>query len=152
MQCIKMQYIISLSLIAGALAAPTSPLPSSTAAAAQLTSFFKQIFNSLDDNKNGHIEVVEMYKAFDDDDTNKDHNLSMDEFTAGNTTQRKFLEAVFKSMDSDHDGYISRQVTTTIFKMLDKNGDGLIDLNEFIDQYSKILSLILQDFEPPQGN
>ncbi|XP_067660863.1 calmodulin-4-like [Haliotis asinina] len=147
-----MQYIIVLSIIAGAFAAPTSPLPSSNAAAAQLISFFKQVFNNLDDNKNGHIEVSEMYKAFDDDDTNKDHNLSMDEFTAGETTEKKFLEAVFKSIDSDHDGSISRQVTATIFKMMDENSDGLIDLNEFVDQYSKIYALILQSLQNPQGH
>ncbi|XP_071096296.1 calmodulin-4-like [Haliotis cracherodii] len=147
-----MLCIITLSLLAGAFAAPTTTSPPSTAEAAQLIAFFKQIFNTLDDNKNGHIEVAEMYKAFDDDDTNNDHILSMAEFTTGATTQRKFLEAVFKTLDTDHDGTLSRQITSNMFKLLDENNDGLVDLKEFVNQYSKIYVLVLKSLQQPQGN
>jgi len=118
----------------------------------------KQVFSSMDDNRDGYLSIEELNSAitksgvsaaagtlFAAADVNHDGRLSSEEFVAA-TMQREIylreenLRLVFQHLDKDDSGTIDRQELVQVFgefgvnQMIaeaDANDDGEIDFEEF---------------------
>ena len=92
-------------------------------------------------------ELKEMFKSFD---TNLDGTIDYLEFIAGSLSEKDYLKEerlyeTFCALDKDHSGKLSIDEIKKVFegendekiqkmlKSIDKNGDGQIDYNEFLD-------------------
>ena len=92
-------------------------------------------------------ELKEMFKSFD---TNLDGTIDYLEFIAGSLSEKDYLKEerlyeTFCALDKDHSGKLSideikkvlegenDEKIQKMLKSIDKNGDGQIDYNEFLD-------------------
>ncbi|XP_067660738.1 uncharacterized protein [Haliotis asinina] len=136
--------IILLTLVAGALAAPmtTTAVPMTTP---DLVAVITTAFNTIDADRNGQVDLSEFYSAFDRFDTNHDHIMSLQEYMANTNVSLSIAQLVFKYIDKDHDGNVDRAETNDIFKLYDTNKNGVITIQEFIAEYTRIYNTIIAD-------
>jgi len=109
----------------------------------ELKTGLKKMNVNLDSN-----EIKELFLALD---TNRDSTIDYTEFLASSINEKKYLKEerlyeFFTSLDKDHSGKLSVNEIKSAFgdesssekinellKKVDKNGDGEIDYNEFLD-------------------
>ena len=100
---------------------------------------------------NANLELDEIKELFHSLDTNKDGTIDYTEFLACSINEKKYLKEerlyeFFTSLDKDHSGKLSvdeikkafgdeasSEKINSLIKKIDKNGDGEIDYNEFLD-------------------
>ncbi|KAL6110427.1 slc25a23 [Pungitius sinensis] len=122
-----------------------------------------QLFDQLDLNKDGHIDIIELRtglagrglskasleKIVEAGDTNQDGVLDFKEFTQFLRAHEKDLKLMFRSLDKNNDGQIdaaeiqhslhtigvevSLEDATRILQRMDKDGTMTIDWNEWRD-------------------
>ncbi|XP_046547903.1 uncharacterized protein LOC124257804 [Haliotis rubra] len=136
-----MLCIIVLTVLAGALGAPTTQPGASTTL--DLLAIITNSFNHVDADSNGQLDVSEFYKVFESYDTNHDHKMSIHEYVHGTNTNKAIAQEVFKFVDHDHDDVLTRADTNRIFRTYDTNHDGTITINEYIHEYKTIYEKIL---------
>ncbi|XP_046547900.1 uncharacterized protein LOC124257800 [Haliotis rubra] len=134
--------IILLTLVAGALAAPMTT-PSGPTTTLDLVAVITTAFNTLDADKNGQVDLAEFYKAFDKFDTNDDHEMSLQEYVTNTNVSQSVAQLVFKFFDKDHDGSVDRAETNDVYKLYDTNKNGVITIQEFIREYTRIYDAII---------
>ncbi|XP_048245655.1 calmodulin-4-like [Haliotis rufescens] len=135
--------VILLTLVASALGAPTTPAGGSTTR--DLIAAGTSSFNALDKNKNGHVEVSEFLISFDKSDTNHDNEMSIQEYVQYRHATKTFTQALYKFLDTDHDGSVSRAEMIRLFRLYDGNKDGIVTLPEFIRGYLKIMDIVAKN-------
>ena len=109
----------------------------------ELKTGLKKMNVNLDSN-----EIKELFLALD---TNRDCTIDYTEFLASSINEKKYLKEerlyeFFHSLDKDHSGKLSlneiksafgneanSETINQLLKKVDKNGDGEIDYNEFLD-------------------
>ncbi|XP_071097514.1 calmodulin-4-like isoform X2 [Haliotis cracherodii] len=138
--------IILLTVVASALGAPATPLPTMP----DLTAAMTTSFNSFDLNKNGHLELSEFYALFDTFDTNHDHEMSIQEYIQSTNVTATIARAVFKFLDKNHDNSFSRTETNGIFRIYDTNNNGVITFEEFTREYKKIANELFKELSQGQ--
>ena len=100
---------------------------------------------------NANLELDEIKELFHSLDANKDGTIDYTEFLACSINEKKYLKEerlyeFFTSLDKDHSGKLSvdeikkafgdeasSEKINSLIKKIDKNGDGEIDYNEFLD-------------------
>ena len=135
-----MRFLAPLSL-AFALALTIQPLArADSPAVGEQTNWFK----THDRNGDGYLTYEEVIgyelKLFKRADKNGDGKLSETEFLAGVPKDQPDLIARykrrFKTMDKNHDGYVTVEEMTVFYKFLiktsDTNGDGYVSLQEWL--------------------
>ncbi|XP_046570542.1 calmodulin-like protein 30 [Haliotis rubra] len=125
-----------LTFAYGALSAPT------TAPNVNVTIGLTQAFGRIDSDGSGTADVSEFLKVFDKYDLNDDGKMSKAEYIASTNAPKSFAEAVFNSIDSDHDGFILRTDVKNVIPAFDTDGDGAVSLAEFVTRYKQIFAAL----------
>ncbi|XP_046570544.1 calmodulin-like protein 30 [Haliotis rubra] len=132
--------LLVLTFAYGALSAPTG--------APDMATTFKQAFSRIDSDGSGTADVSEFLKVFDHYDLNHDGKMTMAEYIAGTNAPKSVAQAVFKNIDSDHDGFVLRTDVNNVIPAFDTDGDGEVSLAEFVNVYTKIFASLPN---PPVG-
>ena len=100
---------------------------------------------------NVNLELDEVKELFQALDSNNDATIDYTEFLSCSINEKKYLKEerlyeFFHSLDKDHSGKLSlneiksafgneanSETINQLLKKVDKNGDGEIDYNEFLD-------------------
>ncbi|XP_071097510.1 calcineurin subunit B type 2-like isoform X1 [Haliotis cracherodii] len=141
----KMLGIIVLTLLAGALSAPTTQPGASTTL--DLLAIITTSFNAVDADSNGQLEVSEFYKIFDKYDTDHDHKLTIHEYVSGTQANKAVAREVFKFVDHDHDNVLTRGETNRVFRIYDTDHDGTITIREYIHEYKTVYQHVIKDLQ-----
>ncbi|XP_025105753.1 probable calcium-binding protein CML27 [Pomacea canaliculata] len=107
----------------------------------------RQAFDALDSDDDGSLELSELQAYYDNIDTNKDGFVNLHEYSAsrpaGETAaQTKASFDYNDKVDGVVDNKIARSAITIVFNRLDANKNGKVTLEEFSEQYAKILAEI----------
>ncbi len=149
--------IICLTILVAACAGPTSQVVEDELAQPVKGEAAQAIFYSLDVNHDGTIAkeelmviypdmiiVAEKFTSFDKDG---DGDIEMEEFVDAYSTfdEGEAAQAMFYSLDVNHDGTVAKEELMVIypdmiilaqkFMTFDKDGDGYIVIEEFVDVY-----------------
>ncbi|PVD27842.1 hypothetical protein C0Q70_13017 [Pomacea canaliculata] len=122
-----MLVIVFLGLLAVALSSPDN--------------YAARMFEYLDDNKDGVVGFSEWFTNYRNDDLNGDQHLTLEEFAAGTHPGSPPLEVekafkIFDKMDGQEKGFISPSSAEALFKRLDSNNDGKLTREEIEQEFS----------------
>ncbi|KAK7505100.1 hypothetical protein BaRGS_00003670, partial [Batillaria attramentaria] len=101
------------------------------------------LFNAADLDHDGQLTEADLKQIFLDFDSDHNGNVTEDEFRVdwtsvfhlGNAEEAKTL---FDRADIDEDGVITSQDLPGIYSFFDMNGDGMVDMNEFLTQWGDL--------------
>ncbi len=149
--------IICLTILVAACSGPTSQMTKDELVQPLKGEAAQAMFYSLDVNHDGTIAkeelmviypdmviLVEKFTTFDNDG---DGDIEMEEFVDAYSAfdEGEAAQAMFYSLDVNHDGMITKEELMVIypdmvilaqkFMTFDKDGDGDIEMEEFVDAY-----------------
>ncbi|XP_046568306.1 calmodulin-4-like [Haliotis rubra] len=100
---------------------------------------FTDIFEqTIDTNKNKILDLPEFQALFDQNDLNKDGQVSLAENLKSTGTSGKGATAFFTLLDPNKDGVIHRPELPAVLSKFDVNGDGTVTEEEFIKRHGEL--------------
>ncbi|XP_067660861.1 troponin C-like [Haliotis asinina] len=130
--------LLVLTFACGALSATTTT--TAPTYAPDLATGLKEAFNGIDTDGSGIADAAEFRQLFDKYDVNHDGRLELSEYMNANKVSKSFAEKVYQPFDTDHDDDLQGAELNNVIPVLDSNGDGVVSMSEFVNEYQKIFA------------
>ncbi|KAL4219196.1 hypothetical protein ACF0H5_021778 [Mactra antiquata] len=111
----------------------------------ELTQIVDQGFNFIDTDKNGILSLQELSTIAGAEDFDGDGQVTFDEYMKFTNQTAEVARPMFNAYDVDGDGLLPLNHMADYLHLMDKNGDGQVDLNEYEHYQVKLIQCVYSD-------
>ncbi|KAL4230337.1 hypothetical protein ACF0H5_010720 [Mactra antiquata] len=111
----------------------------------ELTQMVDYGFSLTDTDKNGIISLQELSTAYSIGDFDGDGQISFAEYMKVTNQTEAMARPMFNAYDTDGDGMLPLDHMAEYLHLMDKNGDGRVDKNEYEHYTVKLIQCVYSD-------